>query len=505
MVELMADMWMYLVGAGLVGLVIGWAFRGAFIPAPKTVNVSPPAPVASTSALTDDEKQRLEDADRSLATVTALEARVKSAQELAADYQSKLTQSEKEIATLKEALDKKDEDQDSGIGAVAAGLAGAVAGAAGAALVSNTAEAESSPETVVETVVENDPKLVWQNRYLASRVRYLEEQIVEPAALSESTEDNEVTKAEDEDNLVSEDVQLAKLEQLEAQVTQLRASQEDAQAKLEQALETNKALEEQVKSPDLASAVVGAVAGAGLATAVDVATEDDVSAKVDPIEVETDEAEKADTAKLTWQNRYLKARVLNLEAKEPVDISEIPLTPSEDLQALQAELDSTKAELSKFADGDINAEKELAKLRWRNRYLEGRLKYLEASSLDSQSAVDVPTDSVAKALDEISKSTNETTQAEPDPEPIEAVSRVATEDEVRPPSLDAPEGDPSDLKIIGGIGPKIEGILNELGVFHYHQVASWSPAEEAWIDSYLRFQGRVMKERWVEQAKALAT
>ena len=84
------------------------------------------------------------------------------------------------------------------------------------------------------------------------------------------------------------------------------------------------------------------------------------------------------------------------------------------------------------------------------------------------------------------------------------LERVAAEDETRPASLDAPNGAPDDLKRIGGIGPKIEGILNELGIFHFSQIAEWNPQEEAWIDSYLRIQGRVMRERWVDQANELS-
>ena len=84
--------------------------------------------------------------------------------------------------------------------------------------------------------------------------------------------------------------------------------------------------------------------------------------------------------------------------------------------------------------------------------------------------------------------------------PVEA----APVDETRPESLDAPNGKADDLKRIGGIGPKIEGILNSLGIFHFSQIAVWTEGEVAWIDGYLRFQGRVTREQWVEQAKSLA-
>ncbi|TIM71679.1 MAG: NADH-quinone oxidoreductase subunit E, partial [Mesorhizobium sp.] len=61
-----------------------------------------------------------------------------------------------------------------------------------------------------------------------------------------------------------------------------------------------------------------------------------------------------------------------------------------------------------------------------------------------------------------------------------------------------------ELKLISGVGPKIEGILHSLGIFTYAQVASWKRAEREWVDGYLSFHGRIEREDWVKQAKALA-
>jgi NADH-quinone oxidoreductase subunit E len=58
--------------------------------------------------------------------------------------------------------------------------------------------------------------------------------------------------------------------------------------------------------------------------------------------------------------------------------------------------------------------------------------------------------------------------------------------------------------MIGGVGPKIEGTLHDLGIFHFDQIARWTDAEVAWVDQYLAFRGRIGRERWVEQAQALA-
>ncbi|WP_223423379.1 NADH-quinone oxidoreductase subunit NuoE [Tateyamaria pelophila] len=62
-----------------------------------------------------------------------------------------------------------------------------------------------------------------------------------------------------------------------------------------------------------------------------------------------------------------------------------------------------------------------------------------------------------------------------------------------------------DLKMIKGIGPKLETLLNNLGFFHFDQIATWTPDEVAWVDQNLEgFKGRASRDDWVAQATALA-
>ncbi len=76
----------------------------------------------------------------------------------------------------------------------------------------------------------------------------------------------------------------------------------------------------------------------------------------------------------------------------------------------------------------------------------------------------------------------------------------------RPETLDAPrEGGGDDLKRIRGIGPGLEEMLHGMGVWHFDQIASWSPEEIAWVDNNLEgFKGRVTRDDWVAQARTLA-
>ena len=62
-----------------------------------------------------------------------------------------------------------------------------------------------------------------------------------------------------------------------------------------------------------------------------------------------------------------------------------------------------------------------------------------------------------------------------------------------------------DLKQIKGIGPKLEKTCNDMGVFHFDQIAKWSADEVAWVNANLEgFKGRVTRDNWIEQAKILA-
>ncbi len=75
----------------------------------------------------------------------------------------------------------------------------------------------------------------------------------------------------------------------------------------------------------------------------------------------------------------------------------------------------------------------------------------------------------------------------------------------KPQGLPEPRGGrKDDLKRIKGIGPKIEGTLNGLGIYHFDQVAEWSEETVDWINGFLSFKGRVQRENWIEQAKTLA-
>ncbi len=86
---------------------------------------------------------------------------------------------------------------------------------------------------------------------------------------------------------------------------------------------------------------------------------------------------------------------------------------------------------------------------------------------------------------------------------VDTKQNFKLDDKNRPVAMERPEA-VDDLKLISGVGPKIEETLHELGIFTFKQVASWKKAEREWVDGYLSFHGRIEREDWVKQAKALA-
>lgn len=83
---------------------------------------------------------------------------------------------------------------------------------------------------------------------------------------------------------------------------------------------------------------------------------------------------------------------------------------------------------------------------------------------------------------------------------------AAADEGTRPANLltEARGGQPDDLKKISGVGPKLEGVLHSIGVFHFDQIKDWGPEEIAYMDDKLSFKGRIERDNWIEQAAAFA-
>ncbi|MBM7405793.1 MULTISPECIES: helix-hairpin-helix domain-containing protein [Sphingomonas] len=106
------------------------------------------------------------------------------------------------------------------------------------------------------------------------------------------------------------------------------------------------------------------------------------------------------------------------------------------------------------------------------------------------------------------------------PAPAEPIASAAPPAPAEPPAAAAPSAPPaspapapapvpanaaSDLTTLKGLGPKVAAQLAEMGITSIADLAALSPAEADRIDASLgTFQGRMARDRWVEQARLLA-
>lgn len=70
----------------------------------------------------------------------------------------------------------------------------------------------------------------------------------------------------------------------------------------------------------------------------------------------------------------------------------------------------------------------------------------------------------------------------------------------------ASHGEKDNLRRIFGVGPMLEGLLNNHGVFYFWQVANWTDNDVDIMDERLdTFKGRIVRDNWVEQANQLVS
>ncbi len=97
-------------------------------------------------------------------------------------------------------------------------------------------------------------------------------------------------------------------------------------------------------------------------------------------------------------------------------------------------------------------------------------------------------------------------KAEPEMKVAREKSATPKTAEARPvrkaPAAKAAKAD--DLKAISGIGPKLEQVLNGMGLRRYADIAALTDADAARIEAELGLDGRIARDGWVEQARTLA-
>lgn len=76
----------------------------------------------------------------------------------------------------------------------------------------------------------------------------------------------------------------------------------------------------------------------------------------------------------------------------------------------------------------------------------------------------------------------------------------------RPVLYSAPrDGQGDDLSLIWGVAEKLEDKMNAAGIWHFDQIANWSPANIDWFEhEFEGFKGRLDRDKWIDQCKKLA-
>jgi predicted flap endonuclease-1-like 5' DNA nuclease len=160
------------------------------------------------------------------------------------------------------------------------------------------------------------------------------------------------------------------------------------------------------------------------------------------------------------------------------------------VRAAQGQLEASLAETRELADTRAARVRGLEEAQERSRERIARLEQ-ELSAAREASSPQGSSEGVATAAAFAPLAAG----AAPPAEPVQGAP---------PPPLPSPEGAPDDLKQISGIGPGIEKTLHGLGIYHFRQIAQFTPDNVAWIDQRLRFRGRIEREDWIGQARRLA-
>jgi poly(3-hydroxybutyrate) depolymerase len=134
-----------------------------------------------------------------------------------------------------------------------------------------------------------------------------------------------------------------------------------------------------------------------------------------------------------------------------------------------------------------------------------RLSALKASPPAPQSAPEQATEAKTTPVEGKTPAVRaETTTSVPKPRKTARRKAAArSKNDLASLMLSKPQGAADDLKKISGVGPKLENTLNQTGIFHFEQIARLSQKAIDELDDKLSFKGRIARDKWVEQAKAL--
>ncbi len=206
---------------------------------------------------------------------------------------------------------------------------------------------------------------------------------------------------------------------------------------------------------------------------------------------------------LRTENDGLRTRIHDLEAAISGRDTEVA--------ALTSQLSATGA-AAPAQEAASSEDDETYALEWRNRYLAARVKYLETRLAEKPVAAPAKKAVAAAPVAAAAAATLVAAKAPAKPKAKKAPAKPAKKATAKaapaPQVLytDGPtDGEPDDLKLIKGIGPKFEADLHGKGVYYFRQIANWKKKDVEVVEKVIdSIPGRIERDEWVPQAKGLA-
>jgi predicted flap endonuclease-1-like 5' DNA nuclease len=174
-----------------------------------------------------------------------------------------------------------------------------------------------------------------------------------------------------------------------------------------------------------------------------------------------------------------------------------------ELDSLRGDLDRTRSERDRLRADTDRLKGELDACGRARADLESKLRATPAEAGTSKAAAPAPA-----ALTSTSSSAA-SMAAKPGPKAAGAKKPAAKTAAPKPAAKKATapkavSGKADNLRRLIGIGPVNEKLLKGQGVTTYAQIAAWTEADVKRIEEVLNFDGRIAREKWIEQAKLLA-
>lgn len=191
---------------------------------------------------------------------------------------------------------------------------------------------------------------------------------------------------------------------------------------------------------------------------------------------------------------------------DSIDMRVAAMKPA-DLDPVAKKLDSIDMRVAALRNTDISSvDTRVKALSESVRQLEARLKPQPPTDL---SGVHTRLDGIEKALKDRPRLAPAPIAKKISAPRATAAPRKAAPKPRRKPAgallKSASYGKADDLKQISGVGPKLEKMLQGIGVYYFFQVEAWTPRDVKRVDGLLKvFKGRIERDQWVKQARGLA-